>query len=242
MPAEGKAAITFDNVSLQRGGRQVFSGLNLVLNEKRIGFIGNNGSGKSSLLRLVNGLLLPDSGSVTTCGLDSRRDRKQLPAVAGFLFQNPDHQIIFPSVGEEIGFGLRERGHDRALAQRQVLDILAAHDCVDWFERPVHELSEGQKQLVCILSVLVTMPRTLLLDEPFSSLDLPTRYDLLARLAAQPQQIVMASHDLDLLANFDRVIWLENGAVKRDGGALEVVSAYREFCIGGATHNALAAQ
>jgi biotin transport system ATP-binding protein len=219
--------ITFINVGLARGNRPLFSNLNLELSEKRIGIIGNNGSGKSSFLRLVNGLLLPDSGKVVACGLDTQRDRKKLPAAVGFLFQNPDHQIVFPTVAEEIAFVLRERGSDSASARAAALQLLAVHGHANWADRPVHQLSDGQKQLVCILAVTIGTPRVLLLDEPLSSLDLPTRRDLMMRLGMLPHMLIMASHDLELLAEFDRVIWFENGTVRRDGRADGVIGAYR---------------
>jgi biotin transport system ATP-binding protein len=219
--------ITFINVGLARGSRPLFSDLSLELKEKRIGIIGNNGSGKSSFLRLMNGLLLPDSGEVITCGLDTQRDRKKLPATVGFLFQNPDHQIVFPTVAEEIAFVLRERGSDSASARAAAVQLLAAHGHADWADRPVHQLSDGQKQLVCILAVTIGTPRVLLLDEPLSSLDLPTRRDLMMRLGMLPHMLIMASHDLELLADFDRVIWFENGSVRGDGRPDVVINGYR---------------
>ena len=222
------AGITFANVSLSRGGTPVFANLNCELQERRIALIGNNGSGKSSFLRLCNGLLLPDSGDVDVCGLNTRSARAQLPLIAGFLFQNPDHQIIFPTVGEEVGYGLRQRGMSRQQADAAVSHLLQAHGCNDWFARPVHELSDGQKQLVCILSATIGDPKLLLLDEPFASLDIPTRYKLMRKLDALPLQLVMASHDLDLLITFERAIWFENGSVKADGLAREVIKAYRD--------------
>lgn len=153
--------------------------------ERRIGLIGDNGSGKSTLLRLVNGLARPTRGRVVTAGLDTVRQRKELPARVGFLFQNPDHQLIFPTVAEEIAFGPSERGLPAAQAHEQALALalLARHGCADWAGRNVNELSGGQKQLVCILALLATEPSILLMDEPFASLDLPTRLLLMLLLA-----------------------------------------------------------
>ena len=120
-----------------------------------------------------------------------------------------------------------ERGETTAQARRAAEDLLTRHGCAGWIDRAIHELSEGQKQLVCILAILATEPTILLLDEPFSSLDLPTRLSLSARLARLPQQILMASHDLDLLLDFDRVLWLENGQVRADGAPARVLPEYR---------------
>lgn len=219
--------LAFDCVHLCRGGRRIFHDLSLDLQERRIGLVGDNGSGKSTLLRLANGLLLPEQGEVIVNGRRTSRARGELCSDVGFVFQNPDHQIIFPTVGEEIAFGLIERGETAAEARRGAEDLLARHGCAGWIDRAIHDLSEGQKQLVCILAILVTEPTIMLLDEPFSSLDLPTRLSLSARLARLPQKIVMASHDLDLLRDFDRVIWLENGQVRADGPPSQVLPDYR---------------
>jgi biotin transport system ATP-binding protein len=219
--------IVFEAVTLVRGGQRIFDELSLTLHERRIGLIGENGSGKSTLLRLMNGLLLPDSGRILANGRDTARSRKAVLADTGFVFQNPDHQILFPTVGEEIAFGLSERGLDRRGAREQARTLLEQHRCRGWDGWAVHELSEGQKQLVCILAAIAAEPRTVLLDEPFASLDLPTRLALGARLRALPQRIVMASHDLDLLADFDRIIWLQNGRVRGDGIPDAVLAAYR---------------
>lgn len=213
-------------VEVTRGTRTVFSNLSLTLAERRIGLIGDNGSGKSTLLRLLNGLILPDAGTVTVGGLDTRRDRRKLPATVGFVFQNVDHQIIFPSVREEIAFGPIQQGTPKAEANAAADRLLARHGCAGWGDRAVSDLSEGQKQLVCILSAIAAGPSVLLLDEPFSSLDLATRLTLAARLGALDVTLVMASHDLDLFVGFDRVIWLRGGDVVADGAPAEVVPLY----------------
>ena len=222
----------FANVTLDRGGRGVFDGLSLELREARIGIIGDNGSGKSSLLRLINGLLLPDTGSVLTCGLDTKEHRRELPGMAGFLFQNPEHQILFPTVAEEIGFGLREAGMEAGEVANRVRSILADHDIGDWEHMPVQQLSDGQKQRLCALAVLAMEPQILLLDEPFASLDLRNRRALSSEILAAPQQVIMASHDLDLMQKFERVIWLERGKIAADGLPQDIIHRYSRACLG----------
>jgi biotin transport system ATP-binding protein len=221
------SVIIFEQVSVRRTGRSVLAVPALRLDERRIGLIGDNGSGKSTLLRLMNGLLLPTHGQVTVAGLETARHRKELPAEVGFVFQNPDHQLIFPTVGEEVAFGLTERGLPTPQARRQVVALLERHGCAGWADRNVSELSGGQKQLVCILAMLATEPSILLMDEPLSSLDLPTRLRLSRKVMALPQQIVMASHDFELLAEFDRVLWLDEGHIRLDGRPADVLPAYR---------------
>jgi biotin transport system ATP-binding protein len=227
--------IVFERAEVRRASRQLLSIPALRLDAQRVGVIGDNGSGKSTMLRLINGLLLPSSGRIVVAGLETARHRKELPAQVGFVFQNPDHQLIFPTVGEEIAFGLTERGMPARQARNQALTLLEQHGCTGWVDRNVNELSGGQKQLVCILAVLATEPSILLMDEPFSSLDLPTRLVLSRKIMRLPQQIVMASHDLELLAQFDRVIWLDAGCIREDGSPADVLPAYRE-------HAAMAAE
>ncbi|MFG1350652.1 energy-coupling factor ABC transporter ATP-binding protein [Xanthobacter autotrophicus] len=218
--------MVLDRVVLDRGARSVFAGLSLTLSERRIGLVGDNGSGKSTLLRLLNGLLLPDAGTVSVAGLDTRKERRRLPATVGFVFQNVDHQIIFPTVREEIAFGPIAQGRPKAEANAAADLLLARHGCAGWGERAVADLSEGQKQLVCILAALAAGPRILLLDEPFSSLDLTTRLGFAARLAGLDLQVVMASHDLHLFDSFDRVLWLKGGIIAADGAPGEVIPLY----------------
>ena len=201
----------------------MFETLSLALTERRVGIVGNNGSGKSTLLRLAAGLLSPDKGEVRLSGAPPTESASR----PGFLFQNPDHQILFPTVGEEIGFGLMEQGLDAKAVTARVAALLESQGCAGWEKRAIHELSEGQKQLVCLLAVLASEPELLLLDEPFASLDLPTRYDFSERLQAFTQNVLMASHDVDLLSGFDRVIWLENGRIRGDGPPKSVLPAYQ---------------
>lgn len=224
----GCHSVHLDQVSLSREGVEVLKAINLTLTEPRIGLIGDNGSGKSSLIRLLNGLLQPTQGNVYVNGISASRGPEAMASVVGFIFQNPDHQLIFPTVLEELSFGLRNQGADKKAAEQSALALLAEHDRAHWAERAVHSLSEGQKQLVCILSVLIMKPRLIVLDEPFSALDLPTRMHLMDWLHSLPQQMLMISHDLDTLAEFDRIVWLDQGQVRGDGVPRDILAAYRE--------------
>lgn len=219
--------IQIRDVWLNRGPTPLFCGLSLDLTQQRIGLVGPNGSGKSTLLRLLNGLMAADRGDITVAGLNARTHRRDLPSRVGFVFQNVDHQILFPTVREELTFGLVEQGRSRAEAREEAERLLALHGCGDWGDRAVDALSEGQKQLVCILAAIAPGPPILVMDEPLASLDLATRLALAARLGRLPHQIIMASHDLDLLATFDRVIWLDAGRIVGDGPPGEVLPLYR---------------
>lgn len=218
--------VRFDRVSVEREGRTVLSDLSLHLTHARIGIVGDNGCGKSTLLRLINGLLLPTHGQVRVLGLETQAMRERLPQHVGFIFQNPDQQLLFPTVEEELAFGLEQWGQTPALARTRAREALCEQGMDDLAERPVHSLSGGQKQRVCILAVLLMQPKILLLDEPFSSLDLRTRHRLQRDLMSLPQQLLMVSHDMALLADFDWILWLHEGRLYRAGSAGEILPAY----------------
>ena len=154
------------NVTLVRGAATVFSQLTLQLSEQRIGVIGDNGAGKSSLFRLLCGLDQPQSGQV---------DVPQGAGAVGMMFQNPDEQIIFPTVEEELALSLHHLQLTRKEAQAHVRNWLEVRGLGQWAPRAIGSLSQGQRQRVCWLALQIAGHNTLLLDEPFSSLDLPSQ-------------------------------------------------------------------
>ena len=214
------------DIRLQRGQTQVFDVLNLALTQKRIGVIGNNGAGKSSLFRLLCGLELPQAGQVLVDGMPLLQARQHKPGLIGLMFQNPDDQIIFPTVEEELALGLRPQGLNKQQARARARELLAARGLAHWAERAVGSLSQGQRQQVCWLSLLIAAPQLLLLDEPFASLDLPGQARLAQDIAAAPQQVLVSTHVLDHVRDFERVIWLEQGRLRGDGAGRDICSAY----------------
>ncbi|OZA18569.1 MAG: cobalt ABC transporter, partial [Rhodobacterales bacterium 17-64-5] len=155
------------------GGRVILHPLTLDLTERRIGILGRNGSGKTTLLRLIAGLIAPDQGQVLVEGVDPCSDRPAALAALGILFQNPDHQILFPTVEEELSFGLVQQGLPQAQALARAHATLQDEGRAHWARAPVSTLSQGQRHYLCLLAVLLMTPRTILLDEPFAGLDLP---------------------------------------------------------------------
>ena len=224
-------SIEFSHVTLTREGRTIFDDLTLSLNESRIGIIGFNGSGKSSLIRLLNGLLTADSGTLSVNGKDPAKGPATMSSEVGFVFQNPDHQLIFPTVLEELIFGLQNQGKNKPDAEAEALALLEEHERLDWKDLPVHSLSEGQKQLVCIFSVLLLKPKVIVFDEPFSALDLPTRYQLQKVISQLSQQVIMISHELDGFEGFDRLVWLGDQGVVKEGPVDQVIADYKQHAI-----------
>ena len=215
-------------VHLRRGGCQVFAGLSLYLAEPRIGLIGHNGAGKTSLLRLLCALELPGSGQVLSQGQDLQAlPQGQLRARrVGMMFQNPDDQIIFPTVEEELALGLQPLGLPRREALARARAFLAGRGLAGWAARAVSALSQGQRQQLCWLALLLAGPRTLLLDEPYASLDLPSQARLAHDIAACNRQVLVSTHVLDPVRDYPRVIWLDAGKVRGDGPGREVCAAY----------------
>ncbi|MFA9231923.1 MAG: energy-coupling factor ABC transporter ATP-binding protein [Microgenomates group bacterium] len=220
------SGITLQNASVTLTGKTILSDLTLSLKEPRIGIIGRNGSGKTTLLRLIAGLISPTTGTVQIDGLDPT-DRKAILPRLGILFQNPDHQILFPTVAEELAFGLRQQGRSKAEADDTVTRLLQDEGRCHWATALTHTLSQGQRHYLCLLSVLLMQPQTILLDEPFAGLDLPTQIRLTRRLAALPQRLITISHDPASVASCDRVLWLDQGKIRADGPAELTLTAFR---------------
>jgi biotin transport system ATP-binding protein len=216
--------ITSARVSL--GGRVVLDGLTLRLTEARIGVLGRNGSGKTTLLRLIAGLIAPNEGTVRVDGVDPFTDRKATLSALGILFQNPDHQILFPTVEEELAFGLAQQGLGKDVAAERVATLLRVEGRSHWAQVPVSTLSQGQRHYLCLLAVLLMEPRTILLDEPLAGLDLPTQARLARRFASLPQRLITITHDPAILEAADRVLWLEAGRIVADGPPADVIPAF----------------
>jgi len=222
--------IEFKNVSVERERRLVLTDLSLTLSEQRIGVVGPNGSGKSSLVRLINGLLLPKTGQVWVDGLDTAKEVVAVRRKVGFVFQNPDNQIVFPVVHEDIEFGLKQREPDskrRALRAQAALERLGVGHLT---ERSVHTLSGGERQLVALAAVLATDPEILVFDEPTTQLDLRLRNRFERHLAELPQPALVVSHDLALMQQMHRVLVIDQGRLAFNGAPAEALDWYQAHC------------
>lgn len=215
------------DVGLEIDGKTILRDVNLKASERRVGVVGRNGSGKSTLARLLAGLITPTGGAITVNGVDVGKDRKAALSSVGILFQNSDHQIIFPTVEEELAFGLLQQGHSKPAAEAASLSILTRFDKAHWAKQAVHTLSQGQKRLVCLMAVLAMGPKVILLDEPFSGLDIPTQMQLGRYLDGVEAMLVHISHEPAHLHDCQRIIWLEGGAVEMDGPRGQVLPAFQ---------------
>lgn len=169
----------------------------------RNALLGANGSGKTTLLQHINGLLKPTAGTVQFDGRPLDYSRAGLAALrrrVGLVFQNPDRQLLSANVLEDVSFGPLNLGLDLARVRDRVAEALTAVGLQAYGERPVHQLSFGQKKRVCIAGVLAMQPELLLLDEPMAGLDAGMQADLLElldRLVAQGITVLLTTHDVD---------------------------------------------
>ena len=208
------------------GERHVLKGLELTLSERRIAVVGANGCGKSTFARLLNGLLVPDQGQVLVEGLDTRKDARVIRRKVGFVFQNPDNQIVMPTVEEDLAFGLKNLKLPAADISARVTTLLRRYGLEDFRHHPAHLLSGGQKQLLALSSVLVMEPRYIVFDEPTTLLDLRNKRRLTQAIHELPLTAIVVSHDLELLRDFDRVLVFDEVRVVVDDTPSVALDAY----------------
>ena len=221
-------AIYLKDVIFEFETHRVIDQITLNVSEQRIGIVGVNGSGKSTLARLISGLIAPISGSIRINDIDIYKDRKAALKTVGIIFQNPDHQIIFPTCVEEISFGLMQQGMTRIEAEERSNEILLQFDRLKWSDQLAHNLSQGQRHFLCLIAVLAMNPDVIILDEPYAGLDLPTSLQLRHELNKLSQQIVMITHNKDILVDFDRILWIDNGKIIKDGSYENVMPDFEE--------------
>jgi len=221
-------AIYLKDVIFEFETHRVIDQITLNVSEQRIGIVGVNGSGKSTLARLISGLIAPISGSIRINDIDIYKDRKAALKTVGIIFQNPDHQIIFPTCVEEISFGLMQQGMTRIEAEERSNEILLKFNRLKWSDQLAHNLSQGQRHFLCLIAVLAMNPDVIILDEPYAGLDLPTSLQLRHELNKLSQQIVMITHNKDILVDFDRILWIDNGKIIKDGSYENVMPDFEE--------------
>jgi biotin transport system ATP-binding protein len=219
--------IELEGVTHRFGDRVVLRDLTMQLPERRIGVVGPNGSGKSTFARLLNGLVVPARGRVVVAGHDTRREGAAVRRRVGFVFTDPDAQIVMPTVAEDVAFSLRRLRLSPSERDRRVVEVLTRFGLADHADQPAHLLSGGQKQLLALAAVLVTEPEVLVCDEPTTLLDLRNTERVAGLLAGLSQQVVLVTHHLDLLETFERVLVVDEGRVVHDGTPATAVPFYR---------------
>ena len=204
-----------------------------------VGLIGHTGSGKSTLVQHLNGLILPTSGQITVDGMDladKNTDKRAIRRRVGLVFQYPENQLFEETVAKDIAFGPKNLGLDEAEIDRRVRTAMrrVALDYDKLSQRSVFELSGGQMRRVAIAGVLAMEPQTLVLDEPCAGLDPKGREEILGLISDLHREsgatIVMVSHSMDDVAALaERVIVMNPGQVAMDGAPREVFSRGEEL-------------
>ncbi len=192
---------------------------------ERIALLGPNGAGKSTLVLHMNGIHLPQQGSVTVSGiLLDKRSVMEIRRRVGVVFQDPDDQLFMTTVIEDVGFGPRNLGMEGEELDRRVAESLAAVDVSDLADRPPNHLSFGQKRRVAIAGVLAMRPDIIVLDEPTANLDPASRRELTQILHQLDITQLIVTHDLlYALEVCDRSVILDRGEIVADGATLEIL-------------------
>nr|WP_314259502.1 ABC transporter ATP-binding protein [uncultured Devosia sp.] len=219
--------IEFDRAEAKFADRVVLQPLSLTLTERRIGIIGLNGSGKTTFSRLINGLVQPSAGRVLTNGHDTVKEAAKVRSQVGYIFQNPANQIVLPLIRDDIALGLQSRRLGKPDVERLVSTVLARLGITHLADRGAHELSGGEIQLAALASVLVTEPDVVIMDEPTNQLDLKNRNLVQRTIHDLPENVIVVSHDLSLLAGFERVLLFHEGALIHDGPSAETIARYQ---------------
>lgn len=213
------------------GGPVILEPTTLHLTEHRIGVIGSNGSGKSTLVRLLNGLITPTSGRVLVDGLDPSSQSRAVRRRVGFCFTDPSAQLVMPTCVEDVELSLRRSEPDPRRRRRAALAVLEEFGLADRADVSVHALSGGQRQLLALAGVLATAPAVVVADEPTTLLDLANSRRVGNRLFGMEPQLVLVSHDLDLVQRCDRVLVVDSARVVFDGPPTAAITRYRDIAL-----------
>ena len=214
--------IQFENVSFSYDGeRPILENVSFSIQKgETVGLIGANGAGKSTIMKLLLGLLT-GQGSITVDGL--AMNTQNLPAIrqkTGFVLQDSDNQMFMPTVYEDMIFGPRNYGLSKEETERRVDAVLSQLGLTELKHRYNHKISGGEKRMAAIATILAMEPETILMDEPSTALDPVNRRTVINTINALPQTKLIASHDLDMILDTcQRVILLSHGRIVADGDA-----------------------
>ena len=218
--------IEFENVSFSYDGqRPILENVCFRLKKgETVGLIGANGAGKSTIMKLLLGLLTGE-GKITVGGLPM--NRQNLAAIrqkVGFVLQDSDNQMFMPTVYEDMIFGPRNYGLSREETDQRVDEVLSRLGLTELKYRHNHKISGGEKRMAAIATILAMEPEAILMDEPSTALDPVNRRTVINTINTLPQTKLIASHDLDMILDTcQRVILLSHGKIAADGPAERIL-------------------
>ena len=233
---EDKIIIKFDNVSFayeasdeDTAATQVVDGFNLCVPEGQfLAILGHNGCGKSTVAKLINGILVPSSGKVTVDGLDTSDDDKitDVRRTVGMVFQNPDNQIVATIVEDDVAFGPENLGVPPHEIRKRVDDALRAVGMYEFRGREPHRLSGGQKQRVAIAGIIAMNTKCIVMDEPTAMLDPHGRQEVMDTIRMLNKErgitVILITHYMDEAVKADRVVVMDKGEIVLDSVPREV--------------------
>jgi len=230
--------IEFKNVSFKYSDEEfdVINDLTIDFYESQFTCVlGHNGSGKSTMAKLINAINYPTSGTVTSFGFDTSNEENEIKIRqnVGMVFQNPDNQIVATIVEDDVAFGPENLGVPPEEIRKRVDEALKVVDMYDYRLHEPHKLSGGQKQRVAIAGAIAMQTKCIVLDEPTAMLDPKGRKEVMSALMRLKNElgmtIILVTHFMDEAVNADRVVVMNDGVVQFDGTPSEVFSHTEEL-------------
>lgn len=213
--------INVDSLSFEyENGKHVFDGISFHINKgETVGLIGANGTGKTTLMKLILGIVSADSGQITIDDeVVCKGSLSSIRKMVGLVLQNSENQMFMPKVYDDMMFGPLNYGENRDEVEKRVDDILFNLSISHLKNAYNHQLSGGEKKMTAIATVLAMNPEIILLDEPTSALDPTNRRRIINTINGLHNTKIIASHDLDLIYDVcDRVIIISDGKIVADG-------------------------
>ena len=230
-----KSALTYRNVTIryQADAQPAIDDISLTIEAgERVALLGLNGSGKTTLLNAVAGLI-KFTGEITVDGIElTKKTARSIRDHLGYLFCNPDDQLIFPNVLDDVAYSFERRGIAREEACKQAMRLLSKLKVDRYAAESPNTLSHGERQRVALAGVLAFNPGLLLLDEPSAALDIVGRAELITLLNQQNAAMLIATHDRNFAASLcNRFLILDAGKIISDTRSIEAALEYEQLLI-----------